>query len=160
MTSIRATHVGATPHYTYAPDTPDWTGAACIGHDPEIWYPDPTDTITTREAVDICRGCPVRQACLEQAMREEETSGGRYGIRGGLTPEERRKLDTRASACPDCGRRFTAVQMRRHHLRCASTRETIRLHQQGTPWAEIARLQGLHHTTVNARIGHWRTEQQ
>ena len=159
MTSIRATHVGATPHYTYAPDTPDWTGAACIGHDPEIWYPDPTDTITTREAVDICRGCPVRQACLEQAMREEETSGGRYGIRGGLTPEERRKLDTRASACPDCGRFLTTHQMRYHHKLCASTRETIRLHQQGTPWAEIARLQGLHHTTVNARIHHWRAEQ-
>lgn len=159
MTSIRATLVGATHHDTYTPETPDWTGAACIGHDPETWYPDPTDTITTDEAVDICRGCPVKQACLDQAMLEEETSGGRYGIRGGLTPEDRRRLDTRASACPDCGRRFTAVQMRRHHLWCASTRETIRLHQQGVPWAEIARRQGLHHTTVNARIGHWRAEQ-
>ena len=159
MTTILATHVGVTPHNTYTPDTPDWTGAACIGHDPEIWYPDPTDTIGTREAVTICQACPVRQACLDQAMREEETSGGRYGIRGGLTPEERRKLDPAATACPGCGRFLTTHQMRRHPERCASTRETIRLHQLGTPWAEIARLQGLHHTTVNARIHHWRAEQ-
>lgn len=159
MTTIRATLVGATPHDTYTPETPDWTGAACIGHDPEIWYPDPTDVLGTSEAVEICHNCPVKQACLAHAMREEP-AGGRYGIRGGLTPEERRKLAPGATACPDCGRFLTANQMRRHPELCASTRETIRLHQQGVPWAEIARRQGLHHTTVNARIGHWRAEQQ
>ncbi|CCH73471.1 hypothetical protein BN11_2800003 [Nostocoides australiense Ben110] len=42
---------------------------------------------------------------------------------------------------------------------CASTQETIRLHQQGMPWADIARTQGLHHTTISSRIGHWRAEQ-
>ena len=157
MTTIRATYVGATTTDTYTPAAPDWTGAACIGHDPEIWYPDPTDIIGTREAVDICQACPVRQACLEQAMREEP-AGGRHGIRGGLTPEERRKIAGGHSTCPECGRIVTPAGMTRHDKWCASTRETIRLHQQGTPWAEIARIQGLHHTTVNARIHHWRAE--
>lgn len=157
MTSIRATLVGAAPRNTYTPETPDYSRAACIGHDPELWFPDPTDVLGTSEAVEICHNCPVKQACLAHAMREEP-AGGRHGIRGGLTPEERRKLSGGTKACPDCGRFLTATQMRRHPELCASTRETIRLYQQGTPWAEIARIQGLHHTTVNARIHHWRAE--
>ena len=60
--------------------------------------------------------------------------------------------------CAECGRKFTAPQMRQHQQWCASTRETIRLHQ--TAWAEIARIQGLHGTTVSARIAHWKAEQQ
>lgn len=134
-----------------------WTDrAACAGEDVDF-FPDPTDLPGNQAAKNICRSCPVIADCLDDAMREEP-AGGRYGIRGGLTPEERRKLSGGTTACPDCGRFLTANQMRRHPELCASTRETIRLHQQGTPWAEIARLQGLHHTTVNARIHHWRAE--
>ena len=158
MKTIRAARVGATTTDTYTPAAPDWTGAACHDHDPEKWYPDPTDTITTLEAVTICHGCPVRQACLEQAMREEP-AGGRYGIRGGLTPEERRKIGDGTDTCPECGRIVTPAGMNRHNQLCASTRETIRLHQQGTPWAEIARIQDIHGTTVSARIAHWKAEQ-
>jgi WhiB family transcriptional regulator, redox-sensing transcriptional regulator len=33
----------------------------------------------------ICAGCPVREACLEWALRLGET----HGVWGGLTPEER-----------------------------------------------------------------------
>ncbi|CAM5366586.1 Transcriptional regulator WhiB [Streptomyces avidinii] len=36
----------------------------------------------------ICAGCPVREACLEHALRTREP----FGVWGGLTEEERRAL--------------------------------------------------------------------
>lgn len=39
-------------------------------------------------AKQICAGCPVREACLEHALRTREP----FGVWGGLTEEERRKL--------------------------------------------------------------------
>ena len=47
----------------------------------------------------LCRGCPVRQECLDAALREEAGESGeglgwryRHGIRGGLTPFQRAAL--------------------------------------------------------------------
>jgi len=40
------------------------------------------------EALLLCRTCPVRLACLEHALSE----GEHYGIWGGATPDERRRL--------------------------------------------------------------------
>lgn len=39
----------------------------------------------------ICKACPVRHACLWDRMRDEP-SQGRFGMYGGLTPEERARL--------------------------------------------------------------------
>ncbi|WP_328303570.1 WhiB family transcriptional regulator [Streptomyces sp. NBC_00435] len=36
----------------------------------------------------VCAGCPVREACLEHALRTREP----FGVWGGLTEEERRAL--------------------------------------------------------------------
>lgn len=41
------------------------------------------------EARAICNACPVREACLEHALREKE----RWGMWGGLTPIERRRIE-------------------------------------------------------------------
>ncbi|MFE9561263.1 WhiB family transcriptional regulator [Streptomyces sp. NPDC006487] len=40
----------------------------------------------------VCAGCPVREACLEHALRTREP----YGVWGGLTEEERRALLVRS----------------------------------------------------------------
>lgn len=40
------------------------------------------------KAKELCSWCPFSRECLDHAMEEERT-GGRYGIRGGLTEEER-----------------------------------------------------------------------
>ena len=48
---------------------------------------------STREAKRICGECPVRAECLEYALEEDE----RFGIWGGMSERERRKLKRLAS---------------------------------------------------------------
>ena len=77
--------------------------ASCLGHDPEIWYPHTTDHITAIQAVVICSSCPVRDACLEDALDQEAgiKADGRDGIRAGLSPLDRYNIyraRTRATA--------------------------------------------------------------
>lgn len=62
--------------------------AACLGTDPETFFPlSEGDTIATRHAKAICSRCPVRDECLEFALHSL-----RFGIAGGLTSEERRRI--------------------------------------------------------------------
>lgn len=46
------------------------------------------------KALALCIDCPVQDACLEAAMTEEgpAAAGNRYGMRGGMTPNQRRLL--------------------------------------------------------------------
>jgi WhiB family redox-sensing transcriptional regulator len=64
-----------------------WTDrAACRGTDTEIFFPANADE--EAEALSICATCPVRAQCLDYAVRNRET----YGIWGGTTPEQRRRM--------------------------------------------------------------------
>ena len=47
---------------------------------------------STREAKKVCRGCEVRAECLEYALEHDE----RFGIWGGLSERERRRLKREA----------------------------------------------------------------
>ncbi len=62
---------------------------ACRDADPDLFFP------RTREDADhalaVCASCPVRPECLEYAFE----AGERFGIWGGLTDKERRKLARR-----------------------------------------------------------------
>lgn len=70
-----------------------WTDtAACTDTDPEVFFPVNENTATTREAREICRGCPVREECLDEAMRIPKDA---HGIWAGLTRDERRNLRRR-----------------------------------------------------------------
>lgn len=70
-----------------------WHGQAACGDDPEAMFPG-SNAAKVREAKALCRGCPVREECLADAMKTEGNKGKlrRYGIRGGLTPTARRRL--------------------------------------------------------------------
>ncbi|NML50567.1 WhiB family transcriptional regulator [Streptomyces sp. R302] len=71
---------------------PRWhQGAACAGINVDAFFPAATDAAGRREALAICRPCPVREECLAEAMAEEGGRGktGRFGIRGGKTPSAR-----------------------------------------------------------------------
>lgn len=64
--------------------------ALCAQTDPEAFFPEKGGS--TREAKRICAGCEVRSECLEYALEHDE----RFGIWGGLSERERRKLKRRA----------------------------------------------------------------
>jgi len=65
--------------------------ALCAQTDPEAFFPEKGGS--TREAKRICSGCEVRAECLEYALAHDE----RFGIWGGLSERERRRLKRRAS---------------------------------------------------------------
>lgn len=60
--------------------------AECLHANPEIFFPDKGGS--TQAAKRICSGCKVRQTCLDFALKHDE----RYGVWGGLSERERRKL--------------------------------------------------------------------
>jgi WhiB family redox-sensing transcriptional regulator len=71
----------------------DWRNeAACIDVDTDIFFPETGNTATYRHALMICRACPVAGSCLEDALATETREGQRHGMRGGLTPDQRRSL--------------------------------------------------------------------
>ena len=66
---------------------PEWQdNALCAQTDPEAFFPEKGGS--TREAKRICVNCEVRTQCLEYALAHDE----RFGIWGGLSERERRKL--------------------------------------------------------------------
>ncbi len=60
--------------------------ALCAQTDPEAFFPEKGGS--TREAKRVCESCTVRTECLEYALQQDE----RFGIWGGLSERERRKL--------------------------------------------------------------------
>ena len=71
----------------------DWRPlAACKGIDPELFFssdelPNKNERIEREAAAKaVCARCPVRAECLTYAI----AAGERYGIWGGLNPQERR----------------------------------------------------------------------
>ena len=62
------------------------TDALCAQTDPEAFFPEKGGS--TRDAKKICTSCEVRAQCLEYALLNDE----RFGIWGGLSERERRKL--------------------------------------------------------------------
>lgn len=64
--------------------------ALCAQTDPEAFFPEKGGS--TRDAKKVCGACTVKQECLEYALANDE----RFGIWGGLSERERRKLRKRA----------------------------------------------------------------
>jgi len=64
--------------------------ALCAQTDPEAFFPEKGGS--TREAKRICSTCDVRSECLEYALEHDE----RFGIWGGLSERERRRVKRRA----------------------------------------------------------------
>ena len=60
--------------------------ALCAQTDPEAFFPEKGGS--TRDAKRICTSCDVRGECLEYALSNDE----RFGIWGGLSERERRRL--------------------------------------------------------------------
>ena len=70
------------------PSPPDvWQEkAACFGIDPDMFFP-----ISEEEAgpaLAFCGACRIRETCLSWALK----NGERYGVWGGTTEQQRRRL--------------------------------------------------------------------
>lgn len=99
--------------------------AACLNHNAELWFPlgerSDADRANTAAAKAICGSpdqpaCPVREACLAEAMRVETGHGrdNRNGVQGGLTASARHHLSTKTSKpVPACGTSGGALQHRK-----------------------------------------------
>lgn len=78
------------------PTPPPWTeDAICPQVDLDIFFPEKGGSTAAVKAV--CAGCPVRRPCLEYALANEDSTSTSerilaFGIWGGLSPRERRKL--------------------------------------------------------------------
>jgi WhiB family redox-sensing transcriptional regulator len=70
------------------PSPPDvWQHrASCFGIDPDIFFPVTEDD--AGPALAFCGVCRIREECLAWALK----NGERYGVWGGLTEQQRRRL--------------------------------------------------------------------
>ncbi|MFT4147594.1 MAG: WhiB family transcriptional regulator [Micrococcaceae bacterium] len=64
--------------------------ALCAQTDPEAFFPEKGGS--TRDAKKVCNSCTVKAQCLEYALANDE----RFGIWGGLSERERRRLRKRS----------------------------------------------------------------
>jgi WhiB family redox-sensing transcriptional regulator len=64
----------------------------CLQVDNEIFFPEKGGS--TREAKRVCAHCDVREECLKYALDHDE----RFGIWGGKSERERRRLQGRGAA--------------------------------------------------------------
>lgn len=68
-------------------DRESWQdAAACKGVDIDIFFS--LDEHDQRQALELCKACPVQQECLRDAI----THGEMYGIWGGMRESERRGI--------------------------------------------------------------------
>ncbi|NLT26396.1 MAG: WhiB family transcriptional regulator [Microbacteriaceae bacterium] len=83
--------VPGTPGYLGDDNPLSWQAdALCAQTDPEAFFPEKGGS--TRDAKAICQTCLVRAECLQYALDNDE----RFGIWGGLSERERRKLRRQA----------------------------------------------------------------
>lgn len=77
----------------YDPDEPNaWQAdSLCAQTDPEAFFPEKGGS--TREAKKICGSCEVKNICLQVALQ----NGERFGIWGGMSEHQRRKLIARVA---------------------------------------------------------------
>lgn len=116
---------------TVLPAPKQWSKHAACASDPERMFPENIEH-RIRDAKAVCAGCPVRMACLQDALR---TGDNDYGIRGELKPGERRAVAQLLDGqYDDADRVADAVQKVLHPGRDARPlREVFFAHTEQTP---------------------------
>jgi WhiB family redox-sensing transcriptional regulator len=75
-----------------AGDTSWRMNAACTGKNPELWFPERSNSLIAQQAKKECAACPVRATCLAWAIETEVE----FGVWGGTTEADRRRMGIRA----------------------------------------------------------------
>ena len=77
------------------PDDEDWTTLGkCQRYPLDMFYPQPGDAQTARDAKKVCAACPVRVRCLDEALQNGEEDG----IWGGTSPRQRSAMLRKAAS--------------------------------------------------------------
>lgn len=76
----------AEAYYDFETRPDDANRPACLDEDPEIFYPNRGEKLKISAAKLACQGCGIREQCLDDNLLEP------FGIWGGLTESERRRL--------------------------------------------------------------------
>ena len=85
----------------------DWRRqAVCAQTDPEAFFPDKGGS--SRDAKAVCARCPVISECLEFALAHDE----RFGIWGGTSERERRRIGRERQLAADPGQGVPGVTAR------------------------------------------------
>jgi len=73
----------------------EWMASAvCSQIGGDMWFAEKSEWATVVQAKILCRQCPVRTQCLAYAMENNE----RFGVWGGLSPRQRRRLKSEYGA--------------------------------------------------------------
>ncbi|MCX5449841.1 WhiB family transcriptional regulator [Streptomyces nigrescens] len=104
---------------------------------PETFFPEPDETDKIATAKSLCGQCPVRRTCLDAALE----GGDAYGIRGGMTEEERGPLHEQLANRLDYSRVNATVAGRDVHLTQAERRAVVHAaHRHGLSEQRLAWL--------------------
>lgn len=68
--------------------------ALCAQSDPEMWFSPKPGQAPSARAIDICNRCPVRDACLAEAIARDESDG----LWGGVNMQLRYRAQHRKEA--------------------------------------------------------------
>lgn len=102
--------------------------AVCRDLDTSIFFPEGEGAelkVLYAKARRYCNECPVRQECLDYAMRVEVNEDShRYGMYGGLTPSQRKRLRATQSGVHGAYGTYT------RGCRCLRCREANREHSR------------------------------
>jgi WhiB family redox-sensing transcriptional regulator len=88
-----------------------WDLAACKNAEPELFFPISVTSAsrgTIERAKRVCGSCPVQSQCLSYALRHRQEQG----IWGGLTEDERRRLNRRMATSERAASRSAAIRTR------------------------------------------------
>lgn len=93
--------LGVPRHLPAGEPAGDWVHqAACVGLAPDLFHP--TRGEHAGHAQAVCASCPVRNECLNWALR----TGQEFGIWGGLSEQARKRIRMAERTCPRCGSLF------------------------------------------------------
>ena len=118
------------------PDTTWQDGAACVGVETALFFPE--RAADPRPAQAVCATCPVAQQCLEYAL----TVGEDFGIWGGKTARDRRSIPQARSGAHQTGlvraRARRGLKQRELAERLGVYRSSVSLWERGirTPTTE------------------------
>lgn len=83
--------------------------AACLGMDPELFYPEQDDFEGRDAALAVCHSCPIEAQCLAENLTSK------WGVVGGTTADERKRMreGPKERNCTFCGEPFISTRGRK-----------------------------------------------